>query len=258
MLGNDRRLVGDEVEIRLGWRVEREHDLIRALDGDARQRSAIRLPDRVDVDRLVGLHRVEGVGDVRRAERLAVAPLHAVADRECERLEVARPLRGGREPGRGRTADGCEDVHELQRLVHEPDRRQRDGRIERVEVACPRRTALVVDHQLPGGHRLRRRGRRGRRGPAAGGDQYAQRGQRHQPREPFHRHPPFPFDDRQPITGACARGASCTADRAAGSVTAPRSEWVARLIDRLPSLDRPLPRGVDARKRRGCASKCQT
>ena len=91
VLRHDRRLVGDEVEVRLRRRVEGEDHLV-SLEGHVRERTAIRAPQRVEVDRLVALHRVERVGDVGRAERLAVAPGRAAADRERERLEAVRPL----------------------------------------------------------------------------------------------------------------------------------------------------------------------
>ena len=161
VLGNDRRLVGDEVEERLGWRFEGENDLVHTLDGHARQRTTVRAPERVEVDRLVALHRVERVGHIGGAEGLAVAPGHAVADRERERLEAVRPLRGGRQH-RDRRVAALENVHELERLVDggERDAGSQECRIERVELAGPGGSTHVVDDQLaadlaraPGGGR---------------------------------------------------------------------------------------------------------
>ena len=193
VLGNDRRHVRDVIEVRLRRGIEREHDLIGALADHARERTSVGLPQRVEVDRLVVRHRVERVGDVRRAERLAVAPLDALADREGEGLEAVRPLRRGGQQRRDRLRPGLEDVDELERLVDEPVGGQVDGRVERVEVAGPGGPAFIIDDELAGG-----RGRRGRRlrrlrRRAEAGKRQADRRQHRQQNDPLeapHPHPP--------------------------------------------------------------------
>ena len=140
VLGDDRHLVGDVVEVRLGRPGEREDDLVGALHGHVRQRAAVRLPQGVHVERRVSLEGVERVEDVGRAERLAVAPLDAAADGEGQGRVVGVPGGCPREPrGHDVRAVGVrlERVDELERLVDEADRRAADGRVERVELAGP-------------------------------------------------------------------------------------------------------------------------
>ena len=61
VLRNDRRLIRDVIEVRLRRRVEREDHLVRALERDVRERSAVHRPQRVEVERRIRLQRVEGV-----------------------------------------------------------------------------------------------------------------------------------------------------------------------------------------------------
>src|SRR5262249_13787860 len=84
--------------------------------------------------------RVDGVG---RAERLAVGPLDAVADREGQRLVAVAPGEALREPRRRLAALQAVDVGEL--LVLRAEREEVHARVEGVEPAGPGRALLVRD-----------------------------------------------------------------------------------------------------------------
>ena len=151
VLGDDRRLVGDVIEVRLRRRVEREDDLVGALEGDVGQRTAVSRPQGVEIERGVGLECIERVEDVVRAEWAAVAPLHAASDRHGQGREAVAPRRTRGQPRShlgGAVRIGLQDVDELERLVHESNRRDVHRRVERVELAGPGAPALVVDEQL--------------------------------------------------------------------------------------------------------------
>ena len=126
VLRHDRNLVRDVVEVGLGGPREREDDLVGPLQHHVRQRAAVRLPEGVGIERRVSLECVERVEDVGGAERLAVAPRDAAADREGQRRVVGVPCGPCREP-RGhdvRTVGiRLERVDELERFVDEAHRR---------------------------------------------------------------------------------------------------------------------------------------
>ena len=145
VLGDDRGLVRDVVEVRHGRGLERHRDLVAALLGDAGQHR----PDGVEVEAGVLLHQVEGERHVRRGHRRAVGPLDPVTDGECEGLVVVAPRPGRRQPRGGLAA--LQGVDERQRLVHlaHGDALGEVRRVERVEAAGPQRALLVGDRQRP-------------------------------------------------------------------------------------------------------------
>ena len=175
---HDRRLRGDVVEVRHRGRLEPEDDLV-ALFGDALQdrpvciqvEGGIRLEQLVREDHVVG------------AERLAVRPLHARADRERQRLVSVAPLVARREPVRGRTA--LEAVHEHQLFVHGPEREGVDVPVERTESARPCRSLLVRDRHGGGTGRAARGlpSRGAEAGPNSRADDDERREHQHSPHD---------------------------------------------------------------------------
>ena len=151
VLGNDRRLIGDVIEVRLRRRVEREHNLVRALERNVREWSAVHRPESIEIECRVGLQRVEGVKNIVRGEWRAIAPGHAAPNGEGQLREAAVPGEPGGEPGRdlrGAVGVGLQDVHELEGLVDEADGRDVHRRVERIELTGPGAAALVVDEEL--------------------------------------------------------------------------------------------------------------
>ena len=152
VLGHDRRLPGDVVEVGHRGGLELEADLV-AVAGHALEHG----PHGLEVRRRVLLHELEGEEDVRRGERLAVRPLHARPHRDCQLLVVVRPgvLLG--QP-RGRLT-ALQRVDEDERLVDRAERPVDQARVEGVVPARPGRSLLVRDRDRCAGSRMVGRGR---------------------------------------------------------------------------------------------------
>ena len=140
VLGHDRHLVRDVVEVRHGHLAEVHRDRV-ARRGDAGQHR----PRPGQVQGAVLFRQVEGVGHVVGRHRRAVAPLDPGADRERERLVSGAPLIRGGEHRRGLAL--LQRVHVDERLVHEAVRQHREGGVERIETAAPELPGLVGDGQ---------------------------------------------------------------------------------------------------------------
>src|SRR5262249_12352782 len=104
-------------------------------------------PQRVEIDRWEFLHQIEGEGDVLGTERLTVVPLHALADREHDRLLARTPLVRRRK--HRRLLRVVHDVDKDERLVDEAERFGVHRRIERIELARPGLPLDVGDRDGP-------------------------------------------------------------------------------------------------------------
>ena len=140
VLGHDRGLSGDLVEVRHRRLVEGEGDLVVALLDDALDD----LPVRLQVGLRVLLQQREAEHDIGGGERLPVRPFHARPDGERQRLVVRAPLVVAREPGRLLVV---QEVVVDERLVQDAEGLAVHRAVVRIEVALPQRTALVVDRQ---------------------------------------------------------------------------------------------------------------
>jgi len=147
VLGHDRRLVRDVVEVRHGHGLEVHRDRVAAR-GDAGQHR----PRAGQVQGGVLLRQVEGVGHVVGRHRRAVAPLDPGADGERERLVAGAPFVRGGEHRRGLAL--LQRVHVDERLVHEAVRQHGEGGVERIETAAPELAGLVGDGQRAVGRGL--------------------------------------------------------------------------------------------------------
>ncbi len=150
MLGHDRK-VGerfremciDALEVDLDLR--RRHRLDR---GDT-------LADADDVDRRVLEHQLEGEFHVGRCQRLAVRPLHAIAQRIGDRLQVVGKLVAGCQPPDRLAAVIVVEDHE--RLIDEVHGAlPPPAQVERVEVLHPARLLFDMHGQNGLGLRLAR------------------------------------------------------------------------------------------------------